>query len=73
MLDRPITSAARGALRRLAARLAKRPPADPVLTAPDLRPRPMRPLHPPAAVNDNPLATLATEVERDLRTRGYLR
>ncbi len=72
MLDRPITSAARGVL-RLAARLTKRPPADPVLPARDLRPRPMRPLHPPAAVNDNPLATLTTEVERDLRTRGYLR
>lgn len=66
-------SAARAALGRLATRLSRRPPADPVAAVRDPRPRPMRPLHPPAAVNDNPLAALETEVERDLRSRGYLR
>ncbi len=73
MLERPIMSAARAALGHLATRLARRPPADPIAPAQDLRPRPMAPLHPPAAVNDNPLAALVTEVERALRSRGYLR
>ena len=61
--------------------LSKRLPARPVppkgspaiLPGLDTRPAPMRPVRPPAAVNDNPLAALQVEVERDLRARGYLR
>jgi hypothetical protein len=34
---------------------------------------PMRPLEPPAAQNDNPLAALCEAVEADLRAAGYLR
>jgi hypothetical protein len=33
----------------------------------------MRPLEPPAAQNDNPLAALCEAVEADLRAAGYLR
>lgn len=70
MFGPAITSAAREAMRRLATR---RVPADPViLPAPETRPAPMRPLRPPAAGNDNPLAALEAEVEQELRARGYL-
>ncbi len=56
-------------LQRLVPR--KGPPA--ILPGLDTKPAPMRPVRPPAAVNDNPLAALQIEVERDLRARGYLR
>lgn len=71
MFDRVFKATAREALRRLTAR---RGPAGPtLLPGLDTRPAPMRPLRPPAAVNDNPLAALEAEVERELRARGYLR
>ena len=55
------------------------PPRD--FPSQDLSPRnfppqnfpPMRPLEPPAAQNDNPLAALCEAVEADLRAAGYLR
>ncbi|KQO63256.1 MULTISPECIES: hypothetical protein [unclassified Methylobacterium] len=40
---------------------------------PDLAFPPMRPVEPPAARNDNPLAALCEAVEADLRAAGYLR
>lgn len=40
---------------------------------PDLAFPPMRPVTPPAAQNDNPLAALCAAVEADLRAAGYLR
>ena len=66
---------ARTALRRLAARWPSRPAARPPASLPDHdpRPAPMRPLHPPAARNDNPLQAVHEAVERDLRASGLLR
>ncbi|KQP38269.1 hypothetical protein ASF49_04445 [Methylobacterium sp. Leaf104] len=43
------------------------------LQPPDTAFPPMRPLEPPAAQNDNPLAALCEAVEADLRAAGYLR
>lgn len=71
MLGTALSSAARGAMRLLAGRLARRKADVPVARA--VGPRPMPVLRPPAAVNDNPLAALQSEIERDLRARGYLR
>ncbi|MCJ2011720.1 hypothetical protein [Methylobacterium sp. J-076] len=76
MSGQSFTSAAREAMSRLRSGLAARrspPPPPAILPGLDTRPAPMRPLRPPAAVNDNPLATLEAEVERDLRAHGYLR
>lgn len=75
MFDRVFRVTAREAIRRLtirrgAARSARLPTLLPGL---ETRPTPMRPVQPPAAVNDNPLAALEVEVERELRARGYLR
>lgn len=72
-----IPPGARAALRKLAARWPARPaaaaPRPPDLDLrPDLRPAPMRPLHPPAATNDNPLQAVHEAVERDLRASGHL-
>jgi hypothetical protein len=39
----------------------------------DPRPGPMKPLLPPAAINDNPLQAVHEAVERDLRASGHLR
>lgn len=78
---------AREALRTLAARRPVRlpvglpvrlPPRRPgaeatILPGLDARPAPMAPLHPPAAINDNPLQALHDAVERDLRASGHLR
>lgn len=47
-------------------------PPDPAFP-PDLAFPPMRPVTPPAAQNDNPLAALCAAVEADLRAAGYLR
>lgn len=44
-----------------------------ILPGLDTRPGPMRPLRPPAAINDNPLAAIQEAVERDLRASGHLR
>ncbi|MDP4005403.1 hypothetical protein [Methylobacterium sp. NEAU K] len=64
-------------LRALAARWPLRPAApasDPtILPGLDLRPGPMPPLHPPAAINDNPLQAVHDAVERGLRASGHLR
>ncbi len=49
--------------------IAREAPAQP----PDLAFPPMRPVEPPAAQNDNPLADLCAAVEADLRAAGYLR
>ncbi|MET3412754.1 MULTISPECIES: hypothetical protein [unclassified Methylobacterium] len=82
MLDRLVTllpPGAREALRTLAARRPVRlPPRRPgaeatILPGLDARPAPMAPLHPPAAINDNPLQALHDAVERDLRASGHLR
>lgn len=86
MLDRLVTllpPGAREALRTLAARRPVRlpvrlPPRRPgaeatILPGLDARPAPMAPLHPPAAINDNPLQSLHDAVERDLRASGHLR
>ncbi len=86
MLDRLVTllpPGAREALRTLAARRPVRlpvrlPPRRPgaeatILPGLDTRPAPMAPLHPPAAINDNPLQALHDAVERDLRASGHLR
>lgn len=86
MLDRLVTllpPGAREALRTLAARRPVRPPVRlpprrpgaeaTILPGLDARPAPMAPLHPPAAINDNPLQALHDAVERDLRASGHLR
>ncbi|MBN4095036.1 MULTISPECIES: hypothetical protein [Methylobacterium] len=86
MLDRLVTllpPGAREALRTLAVRRPVRlpaglPPRRPgaeatILPGLDARPAPMAPLHPPAAINDNPLQALHDAVERDLRASGHLR
>ena len=82
MLDRLVTllpPGAREALRTLAARRPvrlppRRPGAEPtILPGLYARPAPMAPLHPPAAINDNPLQALHDAVERDLRASGHLR
>ncbi|MEH3062589.1 MAG: hypothetical protein PGN33_07385 [Methylobacterium radiotolerans] len=86
MLDRLVTllpPGAREALRTLAARRpvrlpvrlpSRRPGAEAtILPGLDARPAPMAPLHPPAAINDNPLQALHDAVERDLRASGHLR
>lgn len=86
MLDRLVTflpPGAREALRTLAARRpvrrpVRRPALRPgteaaILPGLDTRPAPMAPLHPPAAINDNPLQALHDAVERDLRASGHLR
>ena len=82
MLDRLVTflpPGAREALRTLAARRPVRRPARrpgteaAILPGLDTRPAPMAPLHPPAAINDNPLQALHDAVERDLRASGHLR
>ncbi|ACB23485.1 hypothetical protein ABID82_006389 [Methylobacterium sp. PvP062] len=82
MLDRLVTflpPGAREALRTLAARRPVRRPAlrpgteAAILPGLDTRPAPMAPLHPPAAINDNPLQALHDAVERDLRASGHLR
>ena len=66
---------AQAALRRLAARWPSRPArAEPVVRLDhDPRPGPMKPLLPPAAINDNPLQAGHEAVERDLRASGHLR
>ncbi len=74
MLDRliPLLPAwAREALRSLAARRAI-PETPTILPGFDTRPAPMRPLHPPAATNDNPLLALHEAVEQGLRASGHL-
>lgn len=86
MLDRLVTflpPGAREALRTLAARVparmparmpARRPePQSAILPGFDTRPAAMAPLHPPAAINDNPLQAVHEAVERDLRASGHLR
>ncbi|MEE7448788.1 hypothetical protein MRF4_13790 [Methylobacterium radiotolerans] len=78
MLDRLVTllpPGAREALRTLAARRPARQPGGEATILPglDTRPAPMAPLHPPAAINDNPLQALHEAVERDLRASGHLR
>ncbi len=82
MLDRLVTflpPGAREALRTLAARRPVRRPAlrpgteAAIQPGLDTRPAPMAPLHPPAAINDNPLQALHDAVERDLRASGHLR
>jgi len=65
---------AQAALRRLAARWPSRAADAPAIRLDhDPRPGPMKPLHPPAAINDNPLQTVHEAVERDLRASGHLR
>lgn len=86
MLDRLMSPVARARLRALAARwVPGTTPATSARPAPgaasrttilpglDTRPAPMRPLHPPAALNDNPLREIHDAVERDLRANGHLR
>jgi len=88
MFGTPIRAAAREAIRFLVERLGRsRPVVVPIGRdappmpgpeqglVPELRPglRPMPPLKPPAALNDNPLAAIEAEVERELRAKGYLR
>lgn len=79
MLDKLVTflpPGAREALRTLAARrpVVSRPdPGPAILPGLDTRPAAMAPLHPPAAINDNPLEAVHEAVERDLRASGHLR
>lgn len=78
MLDRLmslIPSRARATLRSLTARMPGRetPSTPTILPGLDTRPAPMRPLRPPAAINDNPLQEIHEAVERELRARGHLR
>ena len=75
MLDRLmpfIPPRARETLRALAAR---RPAQETVVASLERAAplAPMRPLHPPAAINDNPMRAVHEAVERELRASGHLR
>jgi hypothetical protein len=78
---RKLISAALGRETGAGAIAREAPPSDGDVPSQDLSPRnfppqnfpPMRPLEPPAAQNDNPLAALCEAVEADLRAAGYLR
>ncbi len=78
MFDRLIPLIPPRALGMLRSLIAGRPqrasqPTPTILPGLDTRPAPMRPLHPPQAINDNPLDVIHEAVERELRARGHLR